>query len=74
MDLDNIATLSEHFVNTERVQTAEKGMNHREGGWAIGIDKDEIIETSRWRKKIERDIPFTISVKELSTTVEKCIE
>jgi hypothetical protein len=41
-------------------------MYHKEGGWASGIDKDEVAETSRWRKKVERDIPFTISVKELT--------
>jgi len=49
-------------------------MYHKEGGWPSTIDKEEIIETTRWRKKLDRDVPFTISVKELTTTVEKCIE
>jgi len=49
-------------------------MHHKEGGWPSGIDPTESIETGRWRKKVERDVPFTYAVKELSGTVEKCIE
>ena len=30
--LDNLAEMSEHSVNTEKVSTAEKGMSHKEGG------------------------------------------
>lgn len=30
--LDNIAEMSEHVVNTERVSTADRGMYHKEGG------------------------------------------
>ena len=32
IDLDNIPELTEHVVNTERVNTTEKGMAHKEGG------------------------------------------
>jgi dynein intermediate chain 2 len=32
IELDNITELSQHFVNTLRVSTGEKGMNHKEGG------------------------------------------
>ena len=32
IDLDNISELTEHVVNTERVNTTEKGMAHKEGG------------------------------------------
>jgi dynein intermediate chain 2 len=43
-------------------------------GWAIGIDPTEPVETQRWRKKVEREVPFMTSVKDLTQTVEKCIE
>jgi len=49
-------------------------MYHVEGGWASGIDPTEPVETLRWRKKVEREVPFMTSVKDLSLTVEKCIE
>lgn len=61
-------------MNTERVANADKGMQHQEGGWAIGIDPTEPVETQRWRKKVEREVPFMTSVKDLTQTVEKCIE
>ena len=36
IDLDNIPELTEHVVNTERVNTTEKGMAHKEGGiWPV---------------------------------------
>ena len=33
--LDNVPNLSEKVINTERVQTSDKGMQHKEGGWPI---------------------------------------
>jgi dynein intermediate chain 2, axonemal len=32
------------------------------------------VETNRWRKKVEREVPFMTAVKDLSQSVEKCIE
>ena len=43
-------------------------------GWAAGIDPTEPVETNRWRKKVEREVPFMTAVKDLTQTVEKCIE
>lgn len=74
IDLDNIPELSEHYVNTERVNTSEKGMTHREGGWPQGVDPSEPVETNRLRRKFEKDPNFTTAVKELSSTVKSCIE
>eukprot|EP00825_Cyclidium_porcatum_P019190 TRINITY_DN217_c0_g1_i3.p1 TRINITY_DN217_c0_g1~~TRINITY_DN217_c0_g1_i3.p1 ORF type:complete len:356 (+),score=75.60 TRINITY_DN217_c0_g1_i3:194-1261(+) len=74
IDLDNIAELSEHSVNTERVKTNDKGMYHREGGWPINIsDPNEIQETNKYRRQKEKEPQFAPAVKELATTVEKCI-
>ena len=43
-------------------------------GWPIYIDPTESVETLRWRKKVEREVPFTTAVKDLAVIVEKCIE
>ena len=32
------------------------------------------METNRWIKKVERDVPFMNAVKDLTQTIEKCIE
>lgn len=72
--MNNIPKYSEHIVNTERVANADKAMYHTEGGWPAGIDPTEPVETNRWRKKVEREVPFMTAVKDLTQTVEKCIE
>ncbi|EGR31420.1 intermediate chain 2, putative [Ichthyophthirius multifiliis] len=74
IDLDNIAELSEHSVNTERVKTGDKGMLHKEGGWPANVDPSEAQETLRYKKRIEKDTNFPQSVKELKESVEKCIK
>ena len=43
-------------------------------GWPAGIDPTEPVETIRWRKKVEREVPFMTAVKDLTSTIEKCIE
>ena len=35
-------------------------------GWAAGIDPTEPVETNRWRKKVEREVPFMTAVKDLT--------
>mmetsp|Transcript_51698 Transcript_51698/g.59382 ORF Transcript_51698/g.59382 Transcript_51698/m.59382 type:complete len:692 (+) Transcript_51698:39-2114(+) len=72
--LDNIAEMSENSVNTERVRTADKVMNHKEGGWPKEIDATENDQTTKWRKKIDRDTKFTSAVQELCTKVDAVIQ
>jgi dynein intermediate chain 2 len=55
MNLDNVPELSEITVNTERVKTQDKGMQHKEGGWPLNVDPTETNETLRHRKKLEKD-------------------
>ena len=35
-------------------------------GWPAGIDPTEPVETNRWRKKVEREVPFMTAVKDLT--------
>ena len=73
IDLDNIPEYSEHIVNTERVSTTDKGMFHKEGGWPAGLDPSEVTETTRFKKKIEKDTSYTESVNRLSKKIEQSI-
>lgn len=65
IELDNITELSQHFVNTLRVSTGEKGMCHREGGWPESIDPTEQQQYIRYMRKIDRDQNFAAQVKSL---------
>lgn len=49
-------------VNTERSEYADAGMNHREGGWPKDVDPNEVEQTMRYRKKVEKDENFAVSV------------
>lgn len=49
-------------------------MCHKEGGWPKEVDHSEVIDTNRHRKKIEKDPNFAYAVKDMTDTVEKCIE
>ena len=51
-----------------------KEVFNRIKGWPAGIDPTEPVETMRWRKKVEREVPFMNAVKDLTSTIEKCIE
>lgn len=66
--------MSEHSVNTERVKTGDKGMNHDEGGWPDNIDHTDIQVTTKYKRKIEKQeqFGFAPATKELCHTVEKC--
>mmetsp|Transcript_114715 Transcript_114715/g.263321 ORF Transcript_114715/g.263321 Transcript_114715/m.263321 type:complete len:569 (+) Transcript_114715:42-1748(+) len=70
---DNIAEMSEHGVNTERIKTKNRSMLHVEGGWPKEVDYTEAQETTKWRKRIEKDHNFTMAVKNLTAESEKAI-
>lgn len=72
--LDNIPQFSEHSVNTARVQTKNRGMIHTEGGWPKEIDATEAQDTTKWRKRLEKDPTFTATVKTLCSNASKCLE
>lgn len=72
--LDNIPSLSEHSVNTARVQTKNRGMYHQEGGWPKEIDASEAQDKEKWRKRLEKDPLFTQAVKTLCSSSTKFLE
>ena len=42
-------------MNTVRFETEHRGINHVEGGWARDINPLEPDQTSRFRKKTEKE-------------------
>ena len=59
------ADCSLHEINTFRAEYLSQGMNHFEGGWPKDINPAENDQTSRFRKKIEKDDGYINSVLSL---------
>ena len=49
-------------MNTERFETESRGINHVEGGWPKDINPAEIEQTTRFRKKIEKDDTYSNAI------------
>jgi len=70
----NIETMSEHSVNTARVRTSSRVMNHVEGGWPKEVDSTEAQDTLKYRKRLEKDPQFISSVRQLTKQTVMCLE
>jgi dynein intermediate chain 2 len=62
--------MSENYVNTERFNYIPHGMLHTEGGWPKDVDYTEKDQTTRWRKKVEKDEEYIRQVRALGDAVE----
>lgn len=54
-------------VNTLRFESDSSGMNHLEGGWPKDINPQEMEQTIRFRKKVEKDEGYIASILQLGT-------
>ena len=72
--LDNIPELSCHSVNTERVLTESRGQSHSEGGWPKEIDAGEPQDTSKWRKRLDKDPQFSVAVSSLCKEMKQTLD
>ena len=54
-------------VNTERVEVESRGVNHVEGGWPKDINPQEMEQTIRFRKKVEKDENYVNTIMHLGT-------
>jgi len=70
----NIPTASEHSVNTARVKTNSRVMNHVEGGWPKEVDYTEAQDTLKYRKRLEKDPQYVSSVRQLAKQTVMCLE
>lgn len=65
--------LAAHEINTERATYETHGINHTEGGWPKDICLQDPEQTTRYRRKIEKDELFINQVMGLTKPMEHCI-
>ncbi|XP_039978069.1 dynein intermediate chain 2, axonemal [Xiphias gladius] len=66
--------MSEHQVNTECFESDSCGINHVEGGWPKDVNPEEMEQTIRFRKKVEKDESYISSILQLGSVMEHCIK
>ncbi|KAL7058970.1 hypothetical protein AAHC03_013830 [Spirometra sp. Aus1] len=66
--------MSEHEINTERLVSETRGINHTEGGWPKDVNCQEPDQVVRFRKKVEKDENYTVILQSLGAVVEHCIK
>ncbi|NXL39807.1 DNAI2 protein, partial [Glaucidium brasilianum] len=72
--VQHTSDMSEHEVNTERVEVESRGVNHVEGGWPKDINPQEVEQTLRFRKKVEKDENYINSIMHLGALMEHCVK
>ncbi|NWY52872.1 DNAI2 protein, partial [Chionis minor] len=72
--VQHTSDMSEHEVNTERVEVESRGVNHVEGGWPKDINPQEVEQTIRFRKKVEKDENYVNTIVHLGTLMEHCVK
>ncbi|NXV31712.1 DNAI2 protein, partial [Rissa tridactyla] len=72
--VQHTSDMSEHEVNTERVEVESRGVNHVEGGWPKDINPQEVEQTIRFRKKVEKDENYVNTIMHLGTLMEHCVK
>lgn len=65
--------MSEHVANTLRSESADRGMNHVEGGWPKELNLLDEEAVIRYRKKLEREENYIEAMKNLSKPIEHAI-
>lgn len=63
--IDNTVKMCAHDVNTITRITANRGMNHKEGGWPASVDNADEESMARFRKNVEKDKHYSNTVKSL---------
>ncbi|XP_074777842.1 dynein axonemal intermediate chain 2 isoform X2 [Athene noctua] len=72
--VQHTSDMSEHEVNTERVEVESRGVNHIEGGWPKDINPQEVEQTIRFRKKVEKDENYVNTIMHLGALMEHCVK
>uniref|UniRef100_A0A8C4T7K8 Dynein intermediate chain 2, axonemal-like n=1 Tax=Erpetoichthys calabaricus TaxID=27687 RepID=A0A8C4T7K8_ERPCA len=74
MPVQCVQQMSEHEINTERLETETEGVNHVEGGWPKDVNPQEQEQTTRFRKKVEKEESYIASLTILGSLMEHCIK
>ncbi|XP_022901460.1 dynein intermediate chain 3, ciliary-like [Onthophagus taurus] len=62
-----------HELNTDRATYVNSGMCHVEGGWPKDVNVNDEEQTKRYRRKIEKDETYTVTLIQLCKNMENCI-
>lgn len=62
-----IGSCGDKQANTVRVEYAQRGICHTEGGWPKDINLDDPEQVVRFRKKAEKDELYLQSVMQMSS-------
>ena len=73
LEIEAIPQMSEHSINTERQMFISSGMLHVEGGWPKDVDSTEKEQTTRYRKKVEKDEEYIRQIQLMGEEVEQSI-
>ena len=49
-------------VNTPFVEAVNQGINHSEGGWPKDVSATDPEQTTRYRRKLEKDEQFAVQI------------
>ncbi|KFZ55564.1 Dynein intermediate chain 2, axonemal, partial [Antrostomus carolinensis] len=60
-------------VNTERVEVKSHGLNHVEGGWPKDINPQDMEQTGRFRKKVEKEEKYVNTIIRLGALMGHCV-
>ncbi|XP_033209983.1 dynein intermediate chain 2, axonemal [Belonocnema kinseyi] len=66
-------TYAAHEVNTTTATFKENGMHHVEGGWPKDINMQDLEQTVRYRRKIEKDELYIHTMLQMLPGMEHCI-
>ncbi|CAB1338343.1 unnamed protein product [Coregonus sp. 'balchen'] len=61
-------------VNTERFESETRGINHVERGWPKDVNPQEMEQTIRFRKKVEKDDNYFNTIMQLGSNMEHSIK
>ena len=53
-------------VNTPFVEAVNQGINHTEGGWPKDVSATDPEQTTRYRRKMEKDEQFAMQMLSLA--------
>jgi dynein intermediate chain 2, axonemal len=73
LEVDTTPSYSINTCNTQRFVQKSKGMTHSEGGWPKDVDYTEQNDTTRYRRKTEKDEDYKATVKMLGPVVDRCV-
>jgi len=74
LSFDCTPQLSSHLCNTDRVQVESRTQAHTEGGWPKEIDAKEPQETTKWRKRLEKDPHLTASLPVICKSMKEILD